>query len=210
MHKQYKIAAVSLTAFLIIVVALVISPKLTFAQGMMGGFNNIATTSSSQIDPDETAGKAIWDQLQNKQTACQSLRDDDFDKLGDFFMGNMMGSSHDYMDQLMAQRLGEDGEKQMHIVMGKRLSSCDIKATFPQGAGYFMPMMGGFGGMMGGGNANNQSWSNGWPRMMGNSGWGNMMNGGFSSWSILGLLTWGLVTVFLILGIIYFWRGIKK
>jgi len=42
--------------------------------------------------------------------------------------------------------------------------------------------------------------------MMGNF-YGNMMNGG---WGLFGGLTWILVVVFLILGIIYFWKGIKK
>lgn len=36
--------------------------------------------------------------------------------------------------------------------------------------------------------------------------YGNMM----SSWGIYGLLTWILLIVFLILGIIYFWKEINK
>src|SRR3989339_2047081 len=88
---------------------------------------------------DEAAGKAVWDKLQNKQVVCKDLKDDDFDVLGDFFMGNMMGSNYAYMNQLMTQRLGENGEKQMHITMGKRLSGCDTNASFPQGSNYFMP-----------------------------------------------------------------------
>lgn len=92
-----------------------------------------------QTTQDERAGKAVWDKLQSKQVTCKDLKDDDFDVLGDFFMGNMMGGSHDSMNQKMAQRLGDDREKQMHIAMGKRLSGCDV-----------LPMMGyGYGGMMG-------------------------------------------------------------
>lgn len=144
---------------------------------------------------DEVAGKAVWDKLQNKQISCSNLKDDDFDVLGDFFMGNMMGSSHAYMNQLMTQRLGENGEKQMHIVMGKRLSGCVTNASLPQGAGYFVPMMG-WGGMMGGNW--NQSWGGGGGSMMGNT------------WGIFGGLTWFLILIFLILGIMYFWKGINK
>ncbi|MCL5003758.1 MAG: hypothetical protein M1352_00635 [Patescibacteria group bacterium] len=180
------------------------------ARAQMMGYPTGSASSSAQNSSEDAAGKAIWDKLSAKQLNCKDLTDDDFDKLGDFFMGSMMGSSHDYMDNLMTQRLGQNGDRQMHIAMGRRLSGCDVNASFPQGYSYFMPMMGGFGGMMSGWNTNNQSWGNGWSSMMGNSGWGNMMNGAFGSWSILGLLTWILVTVFLVLGIIYFWRGINR
>lgn len=148
----------------------------------------VLPNEQSSTQKDEAAGKAVWDKLQNKQISCNNLKDDDFDVLGDFFMGNMMGSNHTYMNQLMTQRLGENGEKQMHIVIGKRLSRCNASASFPQGAGYFMPMMG-FGGMMGFGN---------WNNMMGNT------------WGIFGGLTWLLIIIFLILGIIYFWKGVNR
>ncbi len=207
--KPYKITGISFLAILVSITVLFFSPKQTFSQKVTGGLNNSATTSSFQKNPDK-AGQAVWNKLQDKQVSCKNLKDDDFDKLGNFFMGSMMGSSDDYIDQLMTQRLGQDGEKQMHIVMGKRLSGCDTNAAFPQGAEYFMPMMGGFGGMMNGWNANNQSLGNDWPSMMGNSGWSNMMNGSFGYWSILGLLTWALAAVFLLSGTIYFWREINK
>lgn len=42
--------------------------------------------------------------------------------------------------------------------------------------------------------------------MMGYYGWGNMMGG----WSLLAFLTWVALVVFLVLGSIYFWNGIKK
>ena len=104
--------------------------------------------SSGQTGADDTAGKTIFTQLQNKQISCQDLTDDDFDKLGDYFMGDMMGSAHDTMDTLMTQRLGDQGEQQMHIAMGKRLSGCDVNAAIPQGANYTSNMMN-----WGGGNA---------------------------------------------------------
>ena len=65
---------------------------------------------------------------------------------------------HALMNQMMINMMGENGEKQMHIVMGKRLSSCDTQASYPQNSWSLMPMM----WMMGGG---------GNP-MMGYSGWG--------------------------------------
>lgn len=105
---------------------------------MMG--KSVNSTNQEQTAKDEAEGKVVWDKLQNKQVTCKDLKDDDFDVLGDFFMGNMMGGSHDSMNQRMAQQLGDDGEKLMHIAMGKRLSGCDTNSI--------MSMMG-YGGMMG-------------------------------------------------------------
>lgn len=172
---------------------------------MMGGQPSTQQTSgtSTQTAQDEAAGKAVWDKLQNKQVSCKDLKDDDFDVLGDFFMGNMMGSSHNSMNQMMTQRLGSDGEKQMHIALGKRLSGCDTNASLPQGASYFMPMLG-LGNMMA--NSNNTTWTGGTRGMMG-FGYGNMMN---SPYGIFGLLTWIVLILFLILGSVYFWKEIQR
>lgn len=152
-------------------------------------------TPANQSNQDDGAGKAIWDKLQNKQTSCRNLTDADFDKLGDFFMGSMMGSSHDAMDQIMTQRLGQQGEEQMHVAMGKRLSGCNTTAALPSGASYFMPMMG-WGNMMGGA----------FP-MTGYGGTYNNITGG---WALVGAITWIAVMVFLVLGSVYFWKQITR
>lgn len=184
----------SLLLFLAIFAFFSFLPQGVYAQGMMGGFTNPSPADSTTAK-DEAAGKAVWDKLQNKQVRCSQLTDDDFDVLGDFFMGNMMGSNHDSMNQLMAQRLGDNGEKQMHIAMGKRLSGCQTNATFPKGAGYFSPMMGFSGtGMMNNGSSN--SWGRTTNGMMGNS------------YGIFGLLTWVALLIFLISGSIFFVKEI--
>lgn len=56
-------------------------------------------------------------------------------------MGQMMGDSHAAMNAMMARMHGEEGEEQIHIVMGKRLSGCDTSAIFPGFSGGWMPMM---------------------------------------------------------------------
>jgi putative membrane protein len=56
-------------------------------------------------------------------------------------MGQMAGDSHVAMNAMMIQTHGEEGEEQIHIIMGKRLSGCDTSATFPAGSGGWMPMM---------------------------------------------------------------------
>ncbi len=195
-----------LLLIIILFVLFSLLPQTSHAQGMMGGFQNPSPTidPTSTTAQDEAAGKAVWDKLQNKQVTCSQLTDDNFDVLGDFFMGNMVGVNHDAMNQMMVQRLGQDGEKQMHIALGKRLSGCNANATLPQGASYFTPMMG-FGNMMGNFN-NTPSYRGNSKGMMGYS-YGNNVLPRF--W-FLGALTWIALIVFLASGSIYFWKEIKR
>lgn len=141
---------------------------------------------------EEAEGKEVWQKLQSREIECASVSDDAFEVLGEYFMGQMVGDSHAAMNQMMTNRMGEEGEKQMHLVMGKRLSGCDTAAAFPaQGAG-FMPMM----NMMWGG------WSSPYgsnqptktlPMMWGNNAgcWG----GGSAFGSIFTILWWILIII---------------
>jgi len=192
---------------LLFLILTLVFPRTASAQ-MMGNLASPTSNSQAQIQAsqDEAAGRAVWDKLQNSQTTCADLKDDDFDVLGDFFMGNMMGSNHDAMDQQMTQRLGDDGEKQMHITMGKRLSGCDVNASFPQGGSYFMPMMGLSGGAM--------NTTSGSPFLRNQNG---MMGYGSSSFSLvhsilfgLGVVTWVVGVVFAVTGSMYFWKEIQR
>jgi len=133
----------------IFVFAFVLIPSFSFAQGMM---ESTATVSDGHTAREEAEGKAIWEKLQTKELACKDLSDDNFEALGEYFMGQMVGTSHEAMNNMMIQMMGELGEKQMHVVMGKRLSGWDTSAAYPsQGTG-LMPMMT---MMMGGGNMMN-------------------------------------------------------
>ena len=135
---------------------------------------------------EEAEGKAIWEKLQAKQTACADLSDEDFGALGEYFMGQMVGDSHEAMNAMMTQMMGEEGEEAMHVVMGKRLSGCDTSAVFPsQGVG-FMPMM--------------QMMMGGWSSPFGfNSTNNSMMNFGFTPFGGFGwifmILWWALIIV---------------
>lgn len=90
---------------------------------------------------EEAKGKDIWQRLQNKEVECANLSDDDFGALGEYFMGQMVGSSHPSMNQMMTSMMGEEREEQAHVVMGKRLSACDTTVAFPSQAIGLMPMM---------------------------------------------------------------------
>lgn len=142
--------------------------------GVVYGADTISP-SDNHTAREEAEGKAIWEKLQAKGTSCDTLSQDNFERLGEYFMGQVAGSSHEAMNNMMAQMMGEKGEEQMHVIMGKRLSGCSSSAHLSsQGTG-FMPMMG--------------------------SGFGNMM-GGWGGFGTLGWLSMLIFWAFLILGVI--------
>lgn len=112
---------------------------------MMGQFWNNNQGSDVETE-EERKGREIWQSVQSEATTCQNVSDSDYELMGEYFMGAMMGGSHEQIDAFLEQRYG--GEDQMHVVMGKRLSGCDVTAAFPGGFNFggMMPMI----GMMGG------------------------------------------------------------
>src|SRR3989338_1907862 len=153
----------------------------------MGGFSNTTVDWNEVIEHtarEEQEGKELWNKLQAKEAACENLNDEQYGVLGEYFMGTMAGESHAAMNAMMIQAHGEDGEEQIHIVMGKRLSGCDTSAPFPAISGGWMPMM-------------NMMWG-GWSSPFGsNNSTNNMMNFGFGPFGGFGwifmILWWGLV-----------------
>ena len=124
--------------------------------------------SDNHTDIEEIEGKEILAKLQAKEINCDNLSDDDFGALGEYFMGQMLGEAHEAMNNMMTQMMGEAGEEQAHIVMGKKLSGCDTNAVWPSQGFGFMPMMNmGMGnwdaprGNMGFGTWNTWNWFNG-------------------------------------------------
>ena len=159
---------------------------------MMGGFSNTTVDWNEVVEHtfrEEQEGKEIWDKLQTKELACENLGNEQFGVLGEYFMGQMAGESHAAMNAMMIQAHGEDGEEQIHIVMGKRLSGCDTSAAFPVGSGGWMPMM----NMMWGG------WSSPFDS---NNSINNMMNFGFGPLGNFGWIFMILWWVLIIAGIV--------
>ncbi|PIP03531.1 MAG: hypothetical protein COZ49_01965 [Candidatus Yonathbacteria bacterium CG_4_10_14_3_um_filter_47_65] len=166
---------------------------------MMGGFSNSSSLDWNAIiehtTREEQEGKELWDKLQTKEVICENLSDEQYGVLGEYFMGTMTGDSHAAMNAMMIQAHGEDGEEQIHIVMGKRFSGCDNLAAFPSvGNIGWTPWM----SMMWGG------WSSPFD---GNNSTNNMMNFGFWPFGGFGwifmIIFWGLV----IWAILAFMRG---
>ena len=178
-----------------------ILPISTFAQGMMGKVAETNNAASQNNDGhtarEEAEGKAVWEKLQAKELTCKDLSDDNFGTLGEYFMGQMftplrseaspsgMGDSHEAMNNMMIRMMGEKGEEQAHIVMGKRLSGCDTSAVFSSQSVGFMPMM----SMMWGG------WSS--PSGLNNQLNNSMMNFGFTPFGGFGwifmIVFWGFI-----------------
>ncbi len=152
---------------------------------MMGFYGSQPDNSAIQSQQqEEQEGKKLLGQVQNKTTTCQKLTDTDFEKIGEYFMGQAIGntSQHISMNNMMKGMMGEQGEEQMHIAWGKRGSGCNTNAQFA-------PTM-----MGGGGNP-----------MMGYGGWNNMM-GGWNGFGILGWIPMLLFWVLLILGVVALFR----
>ena len=127
---------------------------------LIAGFLPLATYAilpATHTQIEEAEGKEVWEKLRSNETECSKLTDDDFGALGEHFMGQMLGASHETMNNMMVQSMGERGEEAMHEIMGKRLSGCDTAASFPSIGTGFMPML----SMMMGGS------------MMGGAGWGS-------------------------------------
>src|SRR3990167_6297145 len=173
--------------------AIVISSFATSANAqMMGGFSNSSADWDAVVEHtlrEEQEGKEVWTKLQTNELACENLSDEQFGVLGEYFMGQMAGDSHAAMNAMMIQTHGEEGEEQIHIVMGKRLSGCDTSAAFPAGSGGWMPMM-------------NIMWG-GWSSPFGsNNSTNNMMNFGFGPFGGFGWIFMVLWWVLIIAGIV--------
>lgn len=196
-----------LTLFAIFILAGALALALGRPAGLARG--DEAVDSNGHTAREEAEGKVIWEKIQNKEAACADFSADDFAALGEYFMGRMLGVSHEAMNNLMTRMMGEAGEKEMHVVMGKRFSGCDSSAAFSGEARSFMPMM----QMMSSGMMGDWSSPTGFKptknSMMGN-GFGNMMGYG---WGGLGLVSWIttlLVWAALVLVIVALWRWIQR
>ena len=159
---------------------------------VFGGFVAVSPVSA-QMDNhtarEEAEGEIVWQKLQSKEVACADLSDEDFGALGEYYMGQMLGDSHEAMNEMMIRMHGEEGEEQIHVVMGKRLSGCDTSASVPEISGGWMPMM----NMMWGG------WSSPFGNNLTNN---NMMNFGFGPFGSFGWIFMILWWVLIIAGIV--------
>lgn len=174
------------------------------AQGMMGAGTSII--DDGHTAQEEAEGKAIWEKIQNKEMSCADLSDENYETLGEYFMGLMAGNAHAAMNAMMTRMMGEEGEAQMHVLMGKRLSGCVPDADAPLAFGSGFGMMGGTGmmSMMAG-----LPWGGG----LRSGGTGMMSWLGTPLWAGVGLWLWLWALVWFVnsvlLGVLL-WALIKK
>ena len=159
---------------------------------VFGGFvavSPVGAQTDNHTALEEAEGKIVWQGLQSKEIVCEDLSNEDFGALGEYYMGQMLGDSHEAMNEMMIQMHGEEGEEQIHVVMGKRLSGCDTSATVLGTSGGWMPMM-------------NMMWG-GWSSPFGNNSTNNnMMNFGFGTFGSFGWIFMILWWVLIIAGIV--------
>ena len=190
--KKYIVLAVG-----VLVLGVAFS-ALSFAQEMMGTESDMV--GDNHTAREEAEGKAVWEKFQAEEISCNDLSEGDFGVLGEYFMGLMTGTSHEAMNAMMIQMMGEEGEEQVHVAMGKRLSGCDTSATFSSQGMSFMPMM----QMMGGG------WSS--PSNT-NQLFNSMMGFGFTPLGAFGWLFSLIWIVWLVVGVlaaVWLFKQIQK
>jgi hypothetical protein len=112
--------------FAAVFIALVIGifPSSAYAQ-MMNGY---IVEDDGDTEREEAEGRLIVESLANGSATCAMLSANDFERVGEYYMGLMVGDVHVTMNAMMASQLGEGGEEHMHILMGQRLSECDPTA----------------------------------------------------------------------------------
>lgn len=128
-------------------------PTLSLSHGMTDEDVAVSENDDDHTAREEAEGKEIQAKLSAEELKCENLSDDDFGALGEYFMGQMMGETHEDMNDMMILMMGEEGEEEMHVAMGKRMSQCEPNAAMPQS----MMNDGMMQMMMGGGMTGNQS-----------------------------------------------------
>lgn len=112
---------------------------------MMGGYPSGSSLKNTVVDvhteEDEALGKIVWQKTQDKSLTCENTTEDDFRVLGEYYMGQMTGTNHPAINGMIMQMVGKEGEEEMHAVMGKQLSGCDVEAKYPSFTTPFLTMM---------------------------------------------------------------------
>lgn len=80
----------------------------------------------ASVADEERQGRDLVAQLQAGDKRCDDLAAQDFEHIGEYVMGRMLGSTqaHEAMNERMRQMMGERAEKRMHELMGRRYAGC--------------------------------------------------------------------------------------
>lgn len=131
------------------------------------------STALASLADEQNQGRELAGQLRSGAKTCGDLSADDFEHIGEYVMGHMLGSTsaHQAMNDRMRLMMGDQGEERMHQLIGKRFAGCANGSANNSGTAMGPGMMNGYGG---------------------NGGWGPMMNSSDYSWMMGG--TWRNMT----------------
>lgn len=64
--------------------------------------------------------------MRNNIRSCEELSDDDFERIGEYFMGRIIGNTkrHAMLNGVNRDLIGQDDLKKMHVTMAKKLTEC--------------------------------------------------------------------------------------
>ena len=104
----------------------------------------VPATALGSVSAEQRQGQALLNQLRSGTKICAQLSSGDLDHLGEFAIGQMLGSTrlHAAMNERMTLMLGATGERRMHQIMGARYAGCHAAGA-----------TGAYGGMMMGGSS---------------------------------------------------------
>lgn len=185
------------------------SPSLARARGLMLAIGLVALLLALAPAPapastasEQREGQGLLRSIESGRSSCSDLATADFERIGEYVMGRMAGSTsaHEQMNELMRSMMGARSEEQMHVFMGKRFSDCGA-GTIPSGFGGMMGMMGMMGGDSGSG-----AQGPGFGSMMGSVGYNSDRDGdGWSGAAIVMTVLMGVLLA-LAVGALLFWR----
>ena len=157
----------------------------------------VGATTGSAAAGAEQQGAQLLRSLQSGEQSCEQLSSEQFEAVGEYVMGQMVGSTarHEAMDQQIRATTGASGEAQAHRFMGERFAGCATNAA-PAAFGSMMGMMGGYSGASG--------YS---PGMMG--GYGSRA-GGDDDWGATTMLVILLVVLAAALAALAAWRPWRR
>lgn len=98
------------------------SPKKANAQMMMPMGGNVSQQVYNYTAQEEIEGQTIYSNLTSGQVNADQFTNEDLGKIGEYFMGRMVGNTqrHAFMNQMMTNMMGENGEEAIHINLGRR------------------------------------------------------------------------------------------
>jgi hypothetical protein len=150
--------------------------QLLIAPAVLAAFLGMAVSPGfASTATEQREGELLFQQLQAGTKRCSTLTPDQFERIGEFAMGRMVGSTarHSEMNAQMRSMMGESGEEQAHQRMGHQFAGCGgagsmmsmgsgMSGTGSGMSGTGSGMSGTGSGMMGGGAEGHAAAANGW------------------------------------------------